>query len=162
MELRSSCCCFISIPNRPNLFFRPNFHRLTIIRCSAKAQAKILEELHQETEWTLDWHSICLQVSAFTSTPMARSLAQNGNLPFGRDREESEKFLRQTAAAARLPRPLDFSGIEDVTGIVSSSVAGQLGTIGELCLVQRTLHSARRVLEQLHDNSLQGGEDADR
>ncbi|PIA41269.1 hypothetical protein AQUCO_02300201v1, partial [Aquilegia coerulea] len=63
--------------------------------------------------------------------------------------EESQKFLNQTTAAILLPQPLDFSGIEDIRGIVNSSVSGEIRSVRELCAVMRTLRSARAVFQQL-------------
>ncbi|KAJ4975318.1 hypothetical protein NE237_000424 [Protea cynaroides] len=158
MEL---CNCFISISIRP-----PNFNH-TIIRGSIRSFAstsnahetrklKLAEELQRDTERILEWQSVCQQVSNFTSTSMGLTLARNGNLPFGRSREESQKLLNQTTAALLLPRPLDFSGIEDISGIVSSSVLRELRTINELCAVMRTLRSARELFLQLKKFSLDG------
>ncbi|XP_042519513.1 endonuclease MutS2 [Macadamia integrifolia] len=158
MEL---CNCFISINKRP-----PNFFH-TVVRGSIRSSAstsnghettrvKLAEELQRETERTLEWQSVCLQVSNFTSTSMGLTIARNGNLPFGRSREESQKLLNQTTAALLLPRPLNFSGIEDISDIVSSSVLRQLRTINELCAVKSTLRSARELYLQLKELSLDG------
>ncbi|CAL9060707.1 unnamed protein product [Musa banksii] len=116
-------------------------------------RVRIREELRRETEETLEWGSVCSQVSAFVSTSVGRALCRSGNLPVGRDREESEKLLDQTAAAVLLPRPLDFSGIDDVSEIVRAAVAGELLGIRELCAIERSLQSARRVFEQLEQIS---------
>ncbi|XP_058082504.1 uncharacterized protein LOC131230630 [Magnolia sinica] len=160
------CNCFISIVKPLNLFSRSKVHQF--LRCSARPSGsaefriRVSDDLRKETEKTLEWHSICLQFSNFSSTNMGRSLAQNGSLPFGCDRKESEKLLEQTTAAAFLPQALDFSGIEDVGEIVRSSVAGKLLSIGELCLVERSLRSARGIFEQLEDVSSRAGEDSGR
>lgn len=82
---------------------------------------------------------------------MASAAARNGNFRLGRSRDESQKLLDQTTAAVLFSRPLDFSGIEDVSEIFDSAVGGELVTVGELCAVKRTLKSAREVLEQLED-----------
>lgn len=82
---------------------------------------------------------------------MAFAAARNGNVRLGRSREESQELLDQTTAAVVFSRPLDFSGIEDVSEIVDSAAGGELLTVGELCAVKRTLRSAREVLEQLED-----------
>lgn len=82
---------------------------------------------------------------------MGFSAAQAGRLPLGRSPEESRRLLDQTAAAAALSRPLDFSGIEDVSETVRVSVSGELVTIGELCAVKRTLRSARELFGQLEE-----------
>lgn len=82
---------------------------------------------------------------------MGFATAQAGRLPLGRTPEESRRLLDQTAAAAALSRPLDFSGIEDVSDIVRISVSGELVTISELCAVKRTLRSARELYGQLEE-----------
>ncbi|KAG1361257.1 putative Endonuclease MutS2 [Cocos nucifera] len=130
-------------------------------RNEARVSEVLREELRKETEETLEWSLICSQVCAFVSTSAGKALCRSGSLPIGRDREESLKLLDQTAAAVLLPRPLDFSGIDDVSGIVRSAVDGQLLTIRELCAVERSLRSARRVFEQL-DQVLAAGESPDR
>lgn len=88
---------------------------------------------------------------------MGFSVARNGNVPLGRSRDESQKLLDQTKAASLLPRPLDFSGIEDLSGIVNSSVSGEMITVGDICAVRRTLRAARALLEQLEEIPLVGG-----
>ncbi|KAK1284001.1 DNA mismatch repair protein MSH7 [Acorus calamus] len=119
---------------------------------------RVSEELRKETESTLEWQEICARISAFASTGIGRAVCVNGGLPFGRDRKESQKLLDQTTAAMELPRPLDFTGIEDVSGILSASVSGELLTVRELCVVERTLRAARGVYEQLEEvSSLSGG-----
>lgn len=53
-------------------------------------------------------------------------------------------------------RPLDFSGIEDVSGIVNSAYSGELLTIKELCSMRRTLMAARALSEKLKELSSSG------
>ncbi|XP_038971157.1 uncharacterized protein LOC103721871 [Phoenix dactylifera] len=130
-------------------------------RNEARVSEVLREELRKETEKTLEWSLICSQVSAFVCTSAGKALCRSGSLPIGRDREESLKLLDQTAAAVLLPQPLDFSGIDDVSEIVRSAVDGQLLTIGELCAVERSLRSARRVFEQL-EQIWAAGESPDR
>lgn len=110
---------------------------------------RIAEDLRRETEEILEWSSVCAQVSAFASTSAGRAVCQSGSLPVGLDREESEKLLDQTAAAALLPRMLDFSGIDDVSEIVRSAVGGEILGIRQLCAIEGSLRSAKRVFEQL-------------
>ncbi|XP_042433292.1 endonuclease MutS2-like [Zingiber officinale] len=110
---------------------------------------RIAEDLLRETEEILEWGSVCAQVSAFASTSAGRAVCQSGSLPVGRDREESEKLLDQTAAATLLPRKLDFSGIDDVSEIVRSAVGGEILGIRQLCAIEGSLRSAKRVFEQL-------------
>lgn len=85
---------------------------------------------------------------------MGLDAAQGGRIPLGRSPEESRKLLAQTTAAVALPRTVDFSGIEDVSEIVDSSISGEMVSIRELCAVKRTLKSARELFEQLQDISL--------
>lgn len=143
------CNQFVSIRRAPNFFHSPAHRSVRNSVKSMENRARVLKELKEETEKTLEWDSICLRVSTFTSTSMGQAVSRTGKLPFGRNPEESKKLLDQTTAAVLLPRSLDFSGVEDVSEIVSSSVAGELQTVGDLCAVARTLRSARGVLEQL-------------
>ncbi|KAA8515269.1 hypothetical protein F0562_018501 [Nyssa sinensis] len=143
----------------------PNHHR-TLNRRSIKIpislsaapesthRGRLSETLQSETLKTLEWPSVCQQISAFTSTTMGFAAAQSARLPLGQSLEESQKLLDQTTAAMALPRPLDFTGIEDVTEILSSSISGEFVTISELCAVKRTLKSARMLFEQLEEISL--------
>ncbi|GAU38489.1 hypothetical protein TSUD_64690 [Trifolium subterraneum] len=99
---------------------------------------------------TLEWTSICNQLSAFTSTSMGSSAANNARLPIGRTPHESQKLLDQTSAARLIPQQqLDFSGIHDLTDILSVAISGQLLTIPELCTVRQTLASARELFDSL-------------
>ncbi|XP_011625477.1 uncharacterized protein LOC18423139 [Amborella trichopoda] len=113
-------------------------------------------DLQSETLRALEWKSVCLQLSAFTSTTMAMNLSINGNVPSGQNQEESEKLLDQTSASVELPNPLDFSNIQDLTEILNTSISGKLCTIQELCTVSQTLRSAKRVLNQLMEISSDG------
>ncbi|XP_015889192.3 uncharacterized protein LOC107424019 [Ziziphus jujuba] len=138
-----------------NLFFpralKPSFspeshsHRLTL---SQTLQSQTLE--------ILEWASVCNQLSAFTSTSMGLSTSRKAGIPLGRSREESQKLLDQTTAAVAAMemmrhRPLDFSGIKEVSGIVNSAASGELLTVKELCAVRRTLSAARGLFEKLED-----------
>ncbi len=83
---------------------------------------------------------------------MGFSAAQKAKIPLGQTPEESHTLLDQTAAAASVMKDspqLDFSGIEDVSGILNSAVSGQLLTISELCAIRRTLQAAKRLFEKL-------------
>ncbi|MCL7047643.1 hypothetical protein MKW94_015802 [Papaver nudicaule] len=152
------CNCFISF--KPSLNFFPSSQvipRNSISSSSSttkiRVTKKVSEELQKESEKILEWISVCSQVSTFTSTRMGKSIARKGDIPFGKSLEESQKLLNQTTAAVLLPQPLDFSGIEDITEIVKSSVEGERRTISELCSVKRTLRSARELLGQLEKAS---------
>ncbi|WOL18943.1 hypothetical protein Cni_G27740 [Canna indica] len=127
----------------------PRKSKIEVKSAADAERIRVCEELQREAEETLEWSSVCSQVSAFVSTSASRALCQSGKLPIGRDREESEKLLDQTAAAMLLPRPLDFSGIDDVSEIVRSAAGGELLGMRELCAIERSLRSARRVFEQL-------------
>ncbi|CAN4084046.1 unnamed protein product [Withania somnifera] len=102
------------------------------------------------------WPAVCQQLFSFTSTSMGISAAKSARIPVGRTPEESSKFLSQTSVAVAVPRPLDFSGIEDVSSIVDASVAGAVLSIRELCSVKRTLEAGTFLLQQLEEIALQG------
>ncbi|GJZ15654.1 DNA mismatch repair protein MutS [Tanacetum coccineum] len=93
----------------------------------------------------MEWPSLCSQLSAFTSTTMAR----NAQVRIGQTMEESMRLLHQTSAAILLPMPLDFKGIEDVMDLVGRGVNGDLLSITEICAVRRTLRAARGLFDQL-------------
>ena len=85
---------------------------------------------------------------------MGFSAAQKAKIPLGQTPEESHKLLNQTAAAATAMMmmdspPLDFSGIEDVSGILNSAVSRELLSISELCAIRRTLRAAKLLFEKL-------------
>ncbi|KAI3745531.1 hypothetical protein L1987_58645 [Smallanthus sonchifolius] len=141
-----------------NFFFitKPPFLNLNTrsVKCSAETTShrlKLADSLQDETLKILEWPSICNQVSAFTSTTMARDAL----LPIGRTPEESRRLLDQTSAAFALHLPPDFSGIEDVSNLLQSAMSGQLLSIREICAVKRTLRSARDLYQQLNKISLQ-------
>lgn len=92
---------------------------------------------------------------------MGFSVVQKAEIPIGQTLEESQKLLDQTAAAMAASvvtgRDLvDFSGIEDVSGIVESSVSGELLTISELGAMRRTLRAAKGFFERLERMSVCG------
>ncbi|XP_074307675.1 uncharacterized protein LOC141642701 [Silene latifolia] len=132
------------------LSFLPKFNPLIgTFTVRHSLSTAIRDNLQSETLKTLEWNRLCTHLSPFTSTSMGHSAALTGLIPMGRTLEESRRLLAQTTAALDLPCQLDFAGIDDVSGIVASAVAGEVLSIGELCLVKRTLRSATRVLEQL-------------
>lgn len=151
MEL---CNTLITIRSSPPLNLRRPFNPRPSISLSSTHRVRLAESLQEETLKTLEWPSVCNQLSAFTSTSMGLDAAQCGRIPLGRSPEESRKLLAQTTAAVTLPRTVDFSGIEDVSVIVDSSVSGEMVSIRELCAVKRTLKSARELFEQLQEISL--------
>ncbi|XP_057764508.1 uncharacterized protein LOC130985523 isoform X2 [Salvia miltiorrhiza] len=117
----------------------------------ATDRLQLADSLQSETLKILEWPSLCNQLSAFTSTSMGLSAAQSARIPLGRTPTETRRLLDQTSAALAMPRPLDFSGIEDVSRIVDAAVAGRILMIGELCSVRRTLRSARSLIQQLEE-----------
>lgn len=81
---------------------------------------------------------------------MGSSAANNARLPVGRTPTDSQKLLDQTSAARLIPQQqLDFSGIHDLTDILSVAVSGRLLTIPELCTVRRTLAASRELFDSL-------------
>nr|XP_043624435.1 endonuclease MutS2 [Erigeron canadensis] len=116
---------------------------------------KLAKSLQTETLKILEWPSICTQISSFTSTTMANSAAKKGFVPIGQTVEESKRLLSQTSAAYGLPFPPDFSGIEDVSGIVEAAVANELLSVREICSVKRTLSSVKGLFDELNKVSEQ-------
>ncbi|XP_057949259.1 uncharacterized protein LOC131144570 isoform X4 [Malania oleifera] len=151
------CHGFLPI-KAPQFLFRnpfPNSVSLSLSTSSKSQQVELSETLQYDTLKSLEWGSVCKQVAAFTSTSMGSAVARNGSLPLGRTPDESRILLEQTTAAMLLPRPLDFSGLEDVSEIVDSSVSGESIRISEICMVKRTLEAARGLLQQLEDVALE-------
>lgn len=145
-------------PPSPQLIFslrRPKLSRRFFITlsCDSTRRVKLAESLQSETLKILEWPSVCSQLAAFTSTSMGLEAARSARIPLGRSLEDSRRLLAQTSAALDLPTPLDFSGIEDISTIVDSAVAGMLLSIAELCSVKRTLRSARHLIQQLEEFS---------
>jgi len=105
--------------------------------------------LQADTLKTLEWSSVCKQLSPFTSTSMGSAAALSARLPIGRTPAQSQKLLDQTSAARLLAQPLDFSGIDDLTEILRVAASGHLLTIRELCTVRRTLAAARGLFDSL-------------
>ncbi|XP_061977811.1 uncharacterized protein LOC133698773 isoform X2 [Populus nigra] len=150
---------FIFIKKSPILFFttKPPFSTKALTKPFDSHSPKLTPPAHSlqlETLKTLEWSSLCNQLTPFTSTSMGQSITRNAKIPIGKSKEESQKLLDQTDAALAVMEsgPLDFSGIEDITRILDSAVSGTLLTVGELCAVRRTLRAARAVLERLKDS----------
>ncbi|XP_020676521.1 uncharacterized protein LOC110095353 isoform X2 [Dendrobium catenatum] len=112
-------------------------------------RSRIEEEVREASEETLEWRSVCSQLSAFASTAAGREVCRSGRLRVGGDQAESQKLLDQTAAAVLLPEKLDFSDVDDVSELVRTAVDGEPLTVRELCAVWRSLTSARELLGQL-------------
>nr|GMD03009.1 endonuclease MutS2-like [Ipomoea batatas]GMD10257.1 endonuclease MutS2-like [Ipomoea batatas] len=157
--MKLSCCSFITFnatPPRRTLFsLRPPRSVSLSGESTHSHRVSLAESLQSETLEILEWPAVCSQLAAFTSTSMGLSTAQSARIPLGRSPEESRRLLAQTSAAAAVPRPLDFSGIEDVSRIVDTAVAGQMLSIREICAVKRTLIAARSLLKQLEEISFQ-------
>ena len=155
------CSNFIAL-NRPppylTLFpcnYPKSVRRLRIpVSADSTQRLQLAQSLQSEALRILEWPAVCAQLAAFTSTSMGLAAAQSARIPLGRSPEESRTLLAQTSAALAIPRPLDFSGIEDVSVLVDSAVAGNLLTIQELCLFKRTLASARHLVEQVEEFSV--------
>lgn len=111
-----------------------------------------LDAIQRESLQFLEWSSVCEQLARFTSTSMGVEVAKSGNIPYGKTQEDSEELLAETAAACMLPSPLDFSGIVDVREILRSAVSGSVCNVNELCIIQKTLSSTRRLYEQLENS----------
>ncbi|KAL3851309.1 hypothetical protein ACJIZ3_013191 [Penstemon smallii] len=135
------------------ILFRPTATATLSATESKTNLIKLAESLQSSTLKILEWPSVCSQLSAFTSTSMGLYATQTASIPLGQTPAESARLLAQTSAAVAIYRPLDFSGIEDVTAIVDAAVSGEILSIGELCSVRRTLRSARFLIEQLEEIS---------
>ncbi|KAI4296721.1 hypothetical protein L6164_036655 [Bauhinia variegata] len=125
---------FLPVKTSPILFaksFKPCF-----AFTNSSGSNSLAQTLQAETLETLEWSSICKQLSVFTSTSMGFDVAKNAELPLGRTQKESQKLLDQTTAARLITQPLDFSEIEDLTEILNFAASDQLLTIRELCRVQ--------------------------
>ncbi|KAG2683744.1 hypothetical protein I3760_10G047600 [Carya illinoinensis] len=148
---------FIKPPILSPKALKPSFS-LSNSRKSNSDRFALSQTLQAETLKILEWPSVCKQLSSFTSTTMGSSVVQNVEIPIGQTWEESQKLLDQTAAAAAMMDSwtLDFSGIEDVSGIVDSAVSGQLLTILELCAMRGTLRAAKRLCEKLEQLAASG------
>ena len=131
------------------------FPKVKALNPNSPESLTLSQTLQSETLETLEWPLLCKQLSSFTSTTMGFSAAQKAKIPLGQTPEESHKLLNQTAAAASAMMmmmdspPLDFSGIEDVSGILNSAVSRQLLSISELCAIRRTLRAAKLLFENL-------------
>ncbi|XP_048141309.1 endonuclease MutS2 isoform X2 [Rhodamnia argentea] len=144
---------------------RPVAVPFTTTACSSDSHSLRLpfaQTLQSETLKTLEWSSVCKQLSSFTSTSMGLGVARDADIPIGKTPAESRKLLDQTTAAvlAAEYRQWDLSGIEDVSAIVESARKGELLTIGEICTVRRMLSASRKVGEELEVAAAAGGRDS--
>lgn len=158
--MKLNCCNLIPFnanpPRRALFSLRPLRFSATLAADSTHShRVSLAESLQSETLEVLEWPAVCSQLAAFTSTSMGLAAAQSARIPLGGSPEESRRLLAQTSAAVAVPLPLDFSGIEDVSHIVDTAVAGQMLSIREICAVKRPLVAARSLLKQLEEMSLQ-------
>ncbi|KAL5054244.1 hypothetical protein RYX36_034926 [Vicia faba] len=142
MQLTCNLFILLNKPTIPKLSFKPRF-------CYSSDSDS--NSVQGDSLKTLEWNSICKQLSAFTSTSMGSSAANNARLPIGRTPHDSQKLLDQTSAARLIipQQQLHLSEIHDLTDILSIAVSGQLLTIPELCTVRRTLTAARELFHTL-------------
>ncbi|KAL6844341.1 hypothetical protein ACP4OV_026014 [Aristida adscensionis] len=101
------------------------------------------------TEAALEWGRVCARLADFAATAAGRAACEGGRVPVGRSRAESEALVEQTAAAALLPAPLNFAGVEDVSAAVAAAMGGRLLAVREICGLARSVRAARGVFEQL-------------
>lgn len=113
------------------------------------AETPEAKQMRVETEAALEWGGVCARLAGFASTAAGRAACGEGRVPVGRSREESERLLEQTAAAALLPAPLDFGGVEDVSSVIAAAAGARLLAVREICGVGRSIRAARRVFDQL-------------
>lgn len=161
MELASPC--FLFSVNKPPK--RPAVPLATGAGSSAGSyphRLSLAEALQSETLKTLEWSSVCKQLSSFTSTSMGLGAALDAGIPIGKTPAESRKLLDQTAAAALAAESCrwDLSGVEDVSAVVESARKGELLTVGEICTVRRMLSAARKVGEELEAAAAAGCRDS--
>ncbi|KAL5772450.1 hypothetical protein ACOSQ2_012374 [Xanthoceras sorbifolium] len=121
-----------------------------------RTQSLSAESLQQETLKSLEWPSLCEQLSLFAQTSMGLSLTKKAQIPFGQSLAESRTLLDQTSAALAMmtmmrSQPLDLSKIEDISGIVDSASSGELLSLSEICAVRRTLRAVSDVWEKLSE-----------
>ncbi|KAL6651636.1 hypothetical protein ACP70R_010561 [Stipagrostis hirtigluma subsp. patula] len=130
--------------------------RLVAAATSAQALSSVpssetpeARQMRLETEAALEWGGVCARLAGFAATAAGRAACAGGRVPVGRSREESERLIDQTAAAALLSAPLDFGGVEDVSAVVAAAAGGRLLAVREICGVGRSIRAARGVFDQL-------------
>ena len=134
------------------------------IATSPKHNHTSADSIQQETLKSLEWPSLCDQLSPFAQTSMGRSVTKKAQIPFGRCLAESQTLLDQTSAALAImqSQPLDLSKIEDISRIVDSAASGQLLSLSEICAVRRTLRAVSDVWEKLSEAPLVDGDSSER
>ncbi|KAK0579326.1 hypothetical protein LWI29_024589 [Acer saccharum] len=122
------------------------------------------DSIQQETLKSLEWLSLCDQLSPFAQTSMGLSVTKKAQIPFGRCLAESQTLLDQTSAALAImqSQPLDLSKIEDISRIVDSAASGKLLSLSEICAVRRTLRAVSDVWEKLSEAPLLDGDSSER
>lgn len=152
---------FLSL-QKPPIIFRhvQRHHRRLLCKSAVLSLAKssklsLRESLQEETLKSLEWPTLCHQLSSFAQTSMGVSVTRKAQIPFGKSLEESQKLLNQTSAAVAMMqyRPLDLSNIDDISGIVNSASCGQLLTASEICAVRRFLRAVGSVWENMCEAS---------
>ncbi|KAL5774491.1 hypothetical protein ACOSP7_012048 [Xanthoceras sorbifolium] len=153
---------FLSLQNPP--IFSHHYRRficnsattVPLATSPKRTQSLSAESLQQETLKSLEWPSLCEQLSLFAQTSMGLSLTKKAQIPFGQSLAESRTLLDQTSAALAMmtmmrSQPLDLSKIEDISGIVDSASSGELLSLSEICAVRRTLRAVSDVWEKLSE-----------
>ncbi|CAJ1936454.1 unnamed protein product [Sphenostylis stenocarpa] len=145
MQLSSNLLVPVNKPPKPFINFKP----CSCFCSNSNPDSPESNSLQSDTLKTLEWSSVCKQLSPFTSTSMGSDSALNARLPVGRTPRQSQKLLDQTSAARLVAQPLDFSGIHDLTDILGVAISGHLLTTRELCTVRRTLAASRELFDSL-------------
>ncbi|KAK0579053.1 hypothetical protein LWI29_020195 [Acer saccharum] len=160
---------FLSLQKPPILPHHHHHHHRRFIcnyttATSPKHTHTSADSIQQETLKSLEWPSLCDQLSPFAQTSMGLSVTKKAQIPFGRCLAESQTLLDQTSAALAImqSQPLDLSKIEDISRIVDSAASGQLLSLSEICAVRRTLRAVSDVWEKLSEAPLLDGDSSER
>lgn len=139
-------------------------HNPIVLSVANSPKLVLSESLQQETLRSLEWPTLCHQLSSFTQTSMGHAVVQKAQIPVGKSLEESQKLLNQTSAALAMmqSQPLDLSTIEDITGILNSALSGRLLSLSEICAVRRTLRAVNSVWEKLTEAAALDGDSLQR
>ncbi|KAJ6862946.1 hypothetical protein NC652_039730 [Populus alba x Populus x berolinensis] len=100
---------FISIKKSPILFFTTKPTKMGCKPFYTKALTKPFDShslkltpparsLQLETHKTIEWSSLCNQLTPFTSTLMGKSITRNVKILIGKSKEESQKLIDQIVA----------------------------------------------------------------
>ncbi|KAJ0081648.1 hypothetical protein Patl1_10772 [Pistacia atlantica] len=157
---------FLSLQNPP-ILFRHHNHTLicksTTLALANSPKPSASESLQQETLRSLEWPTLCHQLSSFTQTSMGLSVAREARIPFGKSPDQSQNLLNQTSAALAImqSQQIDLSKIEDISRIINSAVSGQLLSLSEICAVRRTLREVSAVWEKLKKATALNGDSSE-